>query len=121
MDIAVKMAIENKSAITLLHIVETIQEADSSDFQKFFGQLGAQAGKKMDKLISEYVREGLVIDKQVLYGRRVYEILNFAEMNRVDLIVMSSHKLDPENATEGWGTISFKVGVLSHCPVLLVK
>ena len=34
---------------------------------------------------------------------------------------MSSHKLDPENAAEGWGTISFKVGVLSHCPVMLVK
>ena len=60
-------------------------------------------------------------EKQILYGKRVYEILNFAAEHGVDLIIMSSHKLDPENVTEGWGTISFKVGVLSHCPVMLVK
>ncbi len=61
------------------------------------------------------------MEKHILYGRRVYEILNFAVAQGVDLIIMSSHKLDPENVTEGWGTISFKVGVLSHCPVMLVK
>ena len=65
--------------------------------------------------------EGLSLEIQVLFGRRVYEILTFAANHDVDLIILSSHKLDPENATEGWGTISFKVGVLSHCPVMLVK
>jgi nucleotide-binding universal stress UspA family protein len=121
MDIAVNMALENKAAVTLLHVIETVEGADSDDFKKFYKQLGARAGKTIDKLISEYAREGLSIEKQIIYGRRVYEILNFADAHKVDLIIMSSHKLDPGNAAEGWGTISFKVGVLSHCPVMLVK
>lgn len=121
MDIAVNMALANKAVVTLLHVVETVEEADSEDFKKFYSQLGVRAGRKMDELIAKRIREGLTIDKQILYGKRVYEILNFAVAHGVDLIIMSSHKLDPENAAQGWGTISFKVGVLSHCPVMLVK
>jgi nucleotide-binding universal stress UspA family protein len=121
MDIAVKMALENGAVVTLLHVIETAEEVDSEDFRKFYRQLGARAGRKIDKLIAKYGREGLAIEKQILYGRRVYEILNFAVAHGVDLIIMSSHKLDPENAAAGWGTISFKIGVLSHCPVMLVK
>ena len=121
MDIAVKMALENHAAVTLLHVVEILEEVDSDDFKKFYKHLGTTAGRKMDKLISKHGREDVPIVKQILYGKRVYEILNFAVAHDVDLIIMSSHKLDPDNATEGWGTISFKVGVLSHCPVMLVK
>jgi nucleotide-binding universal stress UspA family protein len=121
MDIAVNMALENKAAVTLLHVIETVEGADSDDFKKFYKQLGARAGKIIDKLISEYAQKDLSIEKQIIYGRRVYEILNFADSHKVDLIIMSSHQLDPDNAAEGWGTISFKVGVLSHCPVMLVK
>ena len=121
MDIAVTMALENRAVVTVLHVIETVEEVDSEDFRKFYRQLGARAGRKIDKLIAQYAREGLTMEKQILYGRRVYEILNFAVAHGVDLIIMSSHKLDPENAAEGWGTISFKIGVLSHCPVMLVK
>jgi universal stress protein A len=55
-------------------------------------------------------------------GNRVAEILRFAQENKIDLIVMSSHKLPVRRPTvESWGTISYKVGILSRCPVLLVK
>ena len=121
MDIAVKMALVNEASITLLHVVETMEEADSDDFKKFYKQLGSRADKVIDKLIAQYGPKSVSIEKQILYGKRVYEIINFAAEHQVDLIIMSSHKLDPENAAEGWGTISFKVGVLSHCPVMLVK
>ncbi len=121
MDIAVKLALENGAVVTLLHVIETLEQVDSEDFEKFYKQLGARAGRKIDKLIAKFGREGITMEKQIVYGRRVYEILNFAVAHDVDLIIMSSHKLDPENAAEGWGTISFKIGVLSHCPVMLVK
>ncbi len=121
MDIAAGMALENEGVITLLHVIETLEEADSEDFKKFYKQLGTRAAKVIDKLVSKYGSEKITIQKEILYGKRVYEILNFAAAHEVDLIIMSSHKLDPDNATEGWGTISFKVGVLAHCPVMLVK
>jgi len=121
LQIAVKMAMEDRAAITLLHVIETIEDGDSDDFKKFYKQLGTRAGKKMDKFINEYGNDRLVVEKQILYGGRVAEILNFAATHKTDLIIMSSHKLDLENAGEGWGTISFKVGVLAECPVMLVK
>ena len=121
MDIAVEMALENEAVITVLHVIETVEEADSDDFKKFYKQLGTRAGRIIEKLITQYGPKGVQIEKQILYGQRIYQILNFTAEHQVDLIIMSSHKLDPENATQGWGTISFKVGVLSDCPVMLVK
>ena len=38
-----------------------------------------------------------------------------------DLIVLGSHTIEPGNAARGWGTTSYKVGLLCRCPVLLVK
>jgi nucleotide-binding universal stress UspA family protein len=57
----------------------------------------------------------------IKHGKRIQEILRFAEDLKADLIIMNSHRMDPENPAEGWGTISHKVGILSQCPVLLVK
>lgn len=121
MEIAVKMAFQNTKKITLLHVIETIEDAQTEDFQKFYKQLGLRSGQKMDLIVNQYKKENLIIEKQILFGRRVHEILNFAAHSDIDLIIMSSHRLDAENLSEGWGTISFKVGVLSHCPVMLVK
>jgi hypothetical protein len=39
----------------------------------------------------------------------------------VELIVLSSHRVDLQNPGAGWGTMSYKVGILSQCPVLIVK
>ena len=49
------------------------------------------------------------------------EIVKQAVANRVDLIVLTSHKIDLAHPAEGWGTTSYKVGILCQCPVLLVK
>ena len=63
MDIAVKMALVNEAVITLLHVVETMEEADSDDFRKFYKQLGSRAGKIIDKLITEYSTERRQLSK----------------------------------------------------------
>ncbi len=57
------MALENKAALTLLHVIETVEEADSEDFQKFYRQLGDRAGRRIDKIIARYGREGLAMRK----------------------------------------------------------
>jgi hypothetical protein len=40
---------------------------------------------------------------------------------KVDLIVVSSHKIDPHAAVASLGTLSYQVSILCDCPVLLVK
>ena len=59
--------------------------------------------------------------EEVIFGDRAHEIVRYAMERGVDLIVLSSHRIDLGNPSAGWGTVSYKVGILSQCPVLLVK
>ncbi len=47
--------------------------------------------------------------------------MRYAVEEGMDLIVLKSHRIDLENPSAGWGTVSYKVGILAQCPVLLVK
>jgi len=40
---------------------------------------------------------------------------------KVDLVVVSSHKVDPAATVQSLGTLSYQVSILCECPVLLVK
>jgi nucleotide-binding universal stress UspA family protein len=61
------------------------------------------------------------VESAVVYGRRAEEIVKYASANNVDLIVLASHRVNPSMVNRDWGTISYKVGILAQCPVLLVK
>lgn len=107
--------------VTLLHVIERIDD-DSIALQKFYRQLEQNARHNMRPLVEELARKKVPVNSEILYGNRVAEIVRFAEDSRTDLIVMSSHKLPVRRPTvESWGTISYKVGILSRCPLLLVK
>lgn len=108
--------------VTLLHVIERIADDETGVLRRFYGELEKNARAKMRPLIQDLERKGIPAVGHIVYGNRVAEILRFAQENRSDLIVMSSHKLPLRHPTvESWGTISYKVGILSRCPVLLVK
>lgn len=121
LEIAVKMALHDGGRVTLMHVIETIEDTECDDFNDFYQKLGRRAHKKMDKMITNHLMENVSIEKQITYGKRVSAIVNYALDNAIDLIILASHKIDMGDATQGWGTISYKVGILSHCPVMLVK
>ena len=56
-----------------------------------------------------------------MYGKRAEQIVDFAAAHAVDLIVLASHRVNPTMVNRDWGSISYKVGILAQCPVLLVK
>ena len=53
--------------------------------------------------------------------KRAAEIVKYASRNEVDLIVLSSHRIEKIHPAEGWATISYRVAILAHCPVMMVK
>jgi universal stress protein A len=61
------------------------------------------------------------LSRVLVRGRRAEEIVKYAEAHEVDLIVLASHRVKPSLVDRDWGTISYKVGILAQCPVLLVK
>jgi nucleotide-binding universal stress UspA family protein len=119
--IAAQLAEANRGAVTLLHVVETMYGLAMSEEREFYGRLERRARAHLEKLrtLAETLKIAWYIE--VLFGKPAGEILHFAADKGIDLIVLSSHRIDPENPTAGWGTLSHKIGILSQCPVLLVK
>jgi nucleotide-binding universal stress UspA family protein len=84
-------------------------------------RLEERAREKMDDLIAPYQSGEARLEERIVYGNRTQAILEFAADYGIDLIVMSSHQVDPDDPATGWGTISYKVGILAACPIMLVK
>ncbi len=121
LEVALKIARHDEATVTLLHVVEMIMDTDTEDFRDFYDKLGRRANRLMDEAVTRFKKSPLPIDKQVMFGQRVKDIVSFAHSRDIDLIILMSHKIDSADSSRGWGTISYKVSILSHCPVMLVK
>ena len=88
--------------------------------KSFYDHLKNTGSQKLRRIADKINSENEVLTKIVL-GNRARSIVEFAEKNGIDLIVMNSHRIDLKEPNKGWGTISYKVAILSQCPVLLVK
>jgi nucleotide-binding universal stress UspA family protein len=118
---AARVAASRKATTTLLHVIERVDDGDPGEFKAFYGKLEQNAREKLERLAAKLTSRSLPVKTAVVYGNRVNEILRFAATSGADLIVMSSHRLPLHPRGQDWGTISYKVGALSRCPVLLVK
>ena len=120
-EIAVKLCSMGNGKVTLLHVIEVIQNTTFEEFEDFYGGLEKRSFKGLNTIIDRLERSESSIEPRVVYGNRTQEIVRFAEENDADLIIMKSHKVDLDEPSQGWGTISYKVSILAQCPVLLVK
>jgi nucleotide-binding universal stress UspA family protein len=120
-EIALNMADKEDSRITLLHVIEKIEDSDGEEFKDFYDRLASKAQLKMQKMNVSHSVKGLKIVNEIIFGNRVGEIVDFAQKHYVDLIILGSHQVSRVDAADGWATISYKVGILAPCPVMLVK
>jgi nucleotide-binding universal stress UspA family protein len=102
-------------------VVQIIEGDDQEEFGEFYNRLRARAEKKMADIAGRYDNRNWSIDSRILIGKRVNEIVRFAYAHAIDLIILASHRIDKIETINGWATISYRVGILSHCPVLMVK
>ena len=109
----------SKARITLLHVIETIPATAVDEFNEFYSGLEKRSAEKLASL-AEHLK-GVETVQEVIYGRPAGEIAEFAGLNGVDLIILASHKIDPSRPGRGIGALSYKIGMLAPCPVLLVK
>ena len=75
----------------------------------------------MSGLVNKYATDKIDIRTEIIYGKRVPEIVRYASTKEIDLIILSSHKLEEMESMDGWATISYRVGILAPCPVMMVK
>lgn len=122
LDVALEFARQYRAMVTLLHVIETIPNSDTGEFDEFYKKLEETARGKLEKMSEVFSEKGVGgVRNEIVFGHRVEEIVRYANENNMDLMILASHRMDLKHPAEGWGTISHKVGILSQCPVLLVK
>ena len=120
-EIAVELATAAGGTVHLLHIIEMIADSSMEEFGDFYATIEREANQKMELLLASHKATPIQIESMVRYGNRVLEIVQIANEQTFDLIVMNSHRVDLNNPTANLGTISYKVSMLATSPVLLVK
>ena len=124
LEIAFEQALHNESRVTLLHVIEIIDTGEGEvddELKEFYERLQQRAWTELDAMAQRFAETSIAVDQKVRMGRRPYEVVKFANEHDVDLIVMSSHTVDPERPVQSLGTVSYQVSVLCSCPVMLVK
>jgi nucleotide-binding universal stress UspA family protein len=119
--LALMLAKPGLTRVTLLHVIETIPGLGSRDLKPLYRQLERQARTKMAALVRREPERDIEVTQEIGSGARAETIVGFAAAYKADLIVLASHKVNLSAVGRDWGTISYKVGILAQCPVLLVK
>jgi nucleotide-binding universal stress UspA family protein len=120
-DMAYEFAAQTGSEVLLLHVIETIEHLQFEELRPFYDRLERSARKGLLEFSEKFVTNKLRIDQAIVFGQRTKEIVNVAIQNRSDLIIMASHRIDPDRPGHDWSSLSYTVAILSPCPVLLVK
>lgn len=120
-DLAFGLAQSLKSEVTLLHVIETIEHVNFDEMKDFYARLEISARKGLKEFSQRFEEEGLKVDRLVTYGHRTQAIVETAIANQADIIIMASHRIDPDRPGHDWSSISYGVAILAPCHVLLVK
>jgi nucleotide-binding universal stress UspA family protein len=120
-EIAAQLASESGGQVTLLHVVEVIPGLWVDEERDFYDRLETAARDHLARLGRTLEERNLTRREEIIFGSRAEEIVRYAMEAGVDLIVLKSHRIDLKNPGAGWGTLSYKISILSQCPVLLVK
>ncbi|MEO2031270.1 MAG: universal stress protein [Planctomycetaceae bacterium] len=124
LDIAFDLAVENNVRVTLLHVIQTIgsdDDAPDDETQQFYDRLQERVDSELNEMAKRFREAEIDVVVRTPVGDRLREIASFGSEQEVDLIVMSSHRVDPENLAASWGTLSYRVSVVCDNPILLVK
>ena len=120
-EIAAQLAGEADGQVILLHVVEVVPGLWVEEERDFYDRIESAARDHLARLGRQLDDLHVARREEIIFGNRAEEIVRYAMETDVDLIVLSSHRIDLKNPGAGWGTLSYKIGILSQCPVLLVK
>lgn len=118
---ALKLAKQNHSQVTLLHVIETIAYAEDEEVAEFYETMKVRARTNLAACAERFHDAKIPVAEKVVLGKRGEGIVAYAMRKEVDLVVLSSHKISLNQPPEGWATLSYQVSILCQCPVMLVK
>jgi nucleotide-binding universal stress UspA family protein len=110
------LAREAGSRVTLFHVIQRVPGLAPGELEKFYRLLVERSERKLREVARFFTSKGCEVSTQVRIGEPAAEIVRATLRERVDLVVVGSHKVKPGRRERGWGTTSYKVGIFCQCP-----
>jgi nucleotide-binding universal stress UspA family protein len=120
-EVARRLIQTGSSQVTLLHVIETIDYVADEEVEQFYKMLTQRARNRLDEMSGSFRADGIEVQGKVVMGKRARGIVTYVLNNHVDLVVLSSHRVNLSDAPRGLGTLSHQVSILCPCDVLMVK
>jgi|SRR6516165_7683382 nucleotide-binding universal stress UspA family protein len=121
LDMAAELARQKGGEVVLLHVIELLHGMPRTEEKEFYDRLETAATEHLEKHLIGLKEHGIPCRKEIVFGVRAVEVLRLARSLKADLIVLTAPRIDPDHPEDGWGSLSFKLGIFASCPVLLVK
>jgi nucleotide-binding universal stress UspA family protein len=121
LQLALALARGGQATVTLVHVVQQVPGLPPGEMRAFYDRLVKKSRRRLAGASKLFAARGITVRSQIVIGEPAREIVRAAAAARADVIVMGSHKVNPKRRGMGWGTTSYKVGILCRCPILLVK
>jgi nucleotide-binding universal stress UspA family protein len=121
LEIAAGLAGPVGGQVTVLHVIELIAGLSQEEGKDFYGRLEKKARAHLADAAARLAPSKVASRTDIVFGHRAAQVVRYAQEYGSDLIVLTSHRFDPQQGLAGLGTLSHQVGILSPCPVLLVK
>ena len=116
---AVDLARQCDSTVTLLHVIETVENVPFEELKDFYEQLEAKAESVLRSLEGNFQKCKIETQRAIVFGNRLEQIIKFAGTDKTDLIVLASHMPDENLEKPRWGSLSHRVAILAPCSVML--
>jgi len=119
--VALALSRQARARVTLFHVVQQVPRLAAGEMRAFYERLVKVSRQKLARAAKGFAAKGIAVRCEVCVGEPAREIVRASARGRANLIVMGSHRVNPKRRGAGWGTTSYKVGILCRCPILLVK
>lgn len=118
---AVEFAKGAGGSVTLLHVIELIPGLPRDEDRDFYDRLERRAKAHLDKISKQLAAQKIDHRQVVVFGHRLEETVREIVDEKHDLVIVTSPVFDPSKPATGWGSLSFKISILSPAHVLVVK
>ncbi len=119
--LAARLCQPGEGEIVLLHVVETIPGLSEEEERPFYARLERAARAHLEKLGRRLGEKQARWRSVVCLGPRVERIAEFARQEQSDLVVVTTPPADTGSLRAGLASLSFRIGLVAPCPVLLVR
>jgi len=124
LDYAIELAQKLQARLTLLHIIQltpmTMGDMYGYSLEAYLEAIESEAQKRMEALLNRVYQEGLEGETVIVQGVPFQIIVDMAESQNADLIVMGTHgRTGLTHAL--MGSVAEKVVRLAPCPVLVTR